>query len=145
MKKLTAIAWLGAVFAIFGVFVFTGLMGSIAASLLRIWDTPIAGGAAAFSVVLAAYLFAPVRKVRTSSIAFVIGAFVAWIFIGHSVYPESYAALAYQPTYLPFACSLIGGIFGLAVVLFLHRRSASGQMRDAQQSVSPDSSGATEQ
>jgi hypothetical protein len=52
----------------------------------------------------------------------------AWRLIGRSDFPESYGALAYQPTYVPFLATLGGGVAALALALVIHRRRGSREL-----------------
>ena len=113
-------AWTLASLAVLGGFFVAGLTGSFIADYLGLWHLPGAGFAAALAVVLITYFASPSHKLRSASIAFAIGAFVAWGFIEPYWYPETYGDLAYQETHLPFVATLAGGILGL-LFAFLHR------------------------
>lgn len=105
--------WVIACIAVVGALVIGGVAGSFVAGALRVWDMPVGGGFAAFSVVSVAYVAAPNRKRAFSALCLVLGAAWAWHLIGNEWYPESYEGLAYEPTHLPFAATVFGGILGL--------------------------------
>lgn len=124
-----SLAWPQAVFAILGVFVAAGLSAGIAANLVGLWEKPIAGCVAAFSVVLSTFLFAPHHKVICALVTFFAGAAAAWILVGQSSFPESYGApLAYQPTHVPFVVTVAGGCLGLLSVLVVNRRRVARRL-----------------
>lgn len=115
-------AWLQAFFATIGVFVLAGLIGGMGAGLVGVWETPVAGTAAAFFVVLAAYVFAPSHRLAVALVVPLSGAFAAWKLVGQSDFPESYGPYAYQPTRIPFLSTIIGGLAAFAMACFLDRR-----------------------
>ena len=119
--------WSLASLAIFGAFFIAGLTGSFITDYLGLWHLPGAGFAAALAVVLTTYFASPSHKFRSSCIALLVGAVVAWIFIEPSWYPDTrrYGDLAYQPTHLPFVATLTGGILGLLVAFLLRSRTAA--------------------
>lgn len=88
------------------------------------WREPVLGFVCAFGWVASAYLTAPARKIPTAVISFVAGVLLAWHFLGRAMYPESYGALAYQPTYLPFVAALAGGVLSLLGCVLYALKSA---------------------
>lgn len=124
-----SLAWPQALFAVLGVFVVAGLGAAVAANLAGLWEKPVAGCVAAFSVVLSAFLFAPRHKTACALVTFFAGATTAWMLVGQSYFPESYGApLAYQPTHIPFLVTLAGGCLGLLSALVLHRRQTISRL-----------------
>ena len=128
MDRTIIIAWLKASLLIVGAFFASGIFAGWGAGVLHLWDTPIAGCVAAFSVVLTAYLTAPAHRIWAACLTFAAGAIVAWHFIGNSVYPESYGSMGYQPTHLPFLSTLSGGLAALALAFALRRRHGSREL-----------------
>ena len=120
-------AWSLAVLAIFGAFFIAGLAGSFITDYFGLWHLPGAGLSAAFAVVVTAYVASPSHKLRSSFVALLVGAFVAWVFIEPYWYPETanYGDLAYQPTHLPFVATLAGGVLGLLSAFLLRSRTAA--------------------
>ena len=120
-------SWSLAVLAIFGAFFIAGLTGSFITDYFGLWHLPGAGFAAALAVVVTTYIASPSHKFRSSFIALLVGAVVAWIFIEPYWYPESknYGDLAYQPTHLPFVATLAGGVLGLLFAFLLRSRAAA--------------------
>lgn len=129
MMRQTIRDWGVAILAILGAFLVAGVLGAVVASSLSRWDLPASGFAAAFAVVLAAYIAAPSRHITCAVTALVLGASIAtWAFRDGSFYPESYETVAYQPTYLPLWLTVSGGVVGLLCVLahaHLSRRHTS--------------------
>ena len=122
MGKSLATEWVKAALATLGAFVAAGVAASIAAGMLDLWETPVAGFVAAFCVVLAAYVFAPAFKVSLASLTLVLGTAAAWRLIGHSDFPESYGDLAYQPTEIPFIATFVGGVLAWILACLAERR-----------------------
>lgn len=114
--------WVIACIAVVGALVLGGVAGGFVADALRVWELPVGGGFAAFSVVSVAYVAAPNRNRAFSALCLVLGAAWAWHLLANEVYPESYEGLAYEPTHLPFAATLFGGILGLVTTWTLARR-----------------------
>jgi hypothetical protein len=111
-------SWAIAVFAVGFGFVIGGITGDVIASWAGLWHEPISGFAAAFSVVVFAYVAAPTRGIEFSICSFIIGAgLAAWLYRNGSWYPENYAHLAYQTTYFPLWSTLTGGVAGILAVL----------------------------
>jgi hypothetical protein len=128
MNKSSAFEWSRAFFAVLGAFVFSGTVAGIGSGMLGYWEVPVAGCFAAFSVVLAAYSFAPSWKRLAAAAVFCVGALAAWKLIGRSSFPQSYGELAYQPTSIPFAATLAGGLVALVGTWLLEwRRQQSGK------------------
>ena len=124
-----SLAWSQALFAVLGAFIVGGLGAAIAANFAGLWEMPVAGCVAAFSVVLSAFLFAPRHKTACALVTFFAGATAAWVLVGQSYFPESYGApLAYQPTYIPFLVTLAGGCLGLLSAFVLHWRQATRRL-----------------
>ncbi len=121
--------WTVALLAVVGAFLAGGIAGSMASEFLGLWDLPCAGFAAALGVVGVAYLAAPTKKFQFAALCLVLGAAFAWRLLGEEQYPEHYDGLAYRPTLLPFASTLVGGVLALiaAAGAELHRRSARAQ------------------
>lgn len=118
MSHSTVRSWGIAVFAIGCGFFVGGVAGDVGASWVGLWNLPISGFTAAFSVVVVAYLIAPAHSIEFSLFSFVVGAGVAlWLFRNGSWYPEHYSHLAYQTTYLPLWSTLAGGVAGILAVL----------------------------
>lgn len=118
--------WVLAAFAVFGAFIACSFGGAVVASLVGLWDLPVAGFFAAFAVVAVTYLAAPARGRELAGVVFLAGCAAAWWLLEPSFYPESYASRAYQPTHLPFLASLAGGAVALAVCVFPFRGSLRG-------------------
>ena len=125
MKELRD--WFLAPIAVFGAFLFAGLAGSFVGEQSGLWQLPVAGFFAAFSVVVTAYFAWSRHKFRAACIALLVGAFVAWIFIEPHWYPETerYGDLAYQTTHLPFLVTLAGGFLGLLVAFVLRSKAGT--------------------
>ena len=116
--------WILTVLAVLGAFILGGVGGSAAATTLGIWSLPAAGFGAAFSVVVCAYWAAPLYKLQLSAVVLLIGAKVAWGFLGDgSYYPENYRNnLGYEPTFLPLWATYAGGLIAIAAVVFTELR-----------------------
>lgn len=113
--------WLIAVGAVGVALVFGGLLGSVAAHGVGLWEEPVAGFLAAFAVVAAGYTAAPHRKLVFSAFVFVVGALAAWKLLEPSWYPESYHGREYQRTHLPLLLTYAGGITSLVLSSAYHR------------------------
>jgi len=113
----TMTQWIVAIFSVFGAFFLCGIGGSLIASIFGIWETPVAGFFAAFSVVAMAYLAMPSHKKEVAIGTFIIGCFLAWIILEPSHYPESYELRAYQATHLPLLITAAGGLVALIICL----------------------------
>ena len=120
-------AWSLAFLAVVGAFFVAGLTGSFITDYFGLWHLPGAGFAAALAVVVTTHFASPSHKFRSSCIALLVGAVVAWILIEPYWYPESerYGDLAYQTTHLPFVATLAGGILGLLVAFLLRSKTAA--------------------
>jgi len=119
-----ALKWLLMLLAVLGGFFTAAIVGALITAYAGFWDLPAAGFCAAFAVVVVTYLAAPRHKMPSATLAFCIGAVVAWFFLEPSFYPEypaRYQDVAYQPTHLPLIATCLGGILGLAVVMGLWR------------------------
>ena len=112
MRVVAVRSWLLASVKVFVAFVFFGVAGAFLASYTGVWDTPVAGFCAAFGVVVTAFLAAPQLKLATATASFIVGAAVAWWLVGDSFWPEGLPK-AYQPTNVPFYCTVAGGAFAL--------------------------------
>ena len=113
--------WYFAACVVIASFAVAGFTGTLIAISLRTWVTPVAGFLAAFAVVVSAYLSAPHHKLTSAVATFIAGAILAWFFLRHSVYPESYGkGFAYAPTVLPLVVTYAGGLLGCLVVMFIN-------------------------
>lgn len=119
--------WMLALLAVIGGFFLAGIAGGIVSNvLLDVWSLPGAGFSAAFAVVVVTYLVAPGHKLISASIAFMIGAIIAYVMLEPSFLPESYGDRgAYEPTHLPVIATYLGGVVGLMIVAVLERWSHS--------------------
>ena len=115
--------WLLSILAIVGAFFICGIGGFFLASSISVWDTPVAGFIAAFSVVSVSYLSAPVNPKVYSSSVFVLGALLAFNMLKGETYPVSFEGRAYQPTLVPYICTIIGGLIPIAFI-FIPSKSA---------------------
>lgn len=114
--------WALAVLAVLGGFTVAGILGGLATDFAGFWNLPGAGFSAAFAVVVVAHLAAPSHKLRTATVALVLGAVVAWLLLEPSFYPESYGNRgAYEPTHLPVIATCIGGLLGLVAAALIGR------------------------
>jgi hypothetical protein len=114
--------WALAVLAVLGGFTVAGILGGLATDFAGFWNLPGAGFSAAFAVVVVAHLAAPSHKLRTATVALVLGAVVAWLLLEPSFYPESYGNRgAYEPTHLPVIATYIGGLLGLVAAALIGR------------------------
>ncbi len=127
--RLLSRHWILAALAVLGAFLIAGIAGSAATKALGFWHLPGAGFSAALAVVLSAYFSVPSRRFLCACCAFAIGAAVAWMLLEPSWYPESYGALAYQPTHLPVIATYLGGVAGLVIAGVLSLWSGSGLFR----------------
>lgn len=123
-----ALKWLLMLLAVLGGFFTAAIVGALITAHAGFWDLPAAGFCAAFAVVVVTYLAAPYHKMGSATLAFCIGAVVAWFLLEPSFYPEypaRYQDVAYQPTHLPLIATYLGGILGLAGVMGLRRWKTS--------------------
>lgn len=117
--------WSIAVFAVIGAFFSFGIFGAGVASLLGVWETPVAGFFAAFGVVVVTYISVPSRSRISAATVFLVGCAVAWTVLEPSSYPELYERKAYQPTHLPLVITLLGGVTAFGVCVLPIRRQES--------------------
>lgn len=116
--------WLICMLCTVGAFTLVLMASMLGAEAARLWSEPAAGFCSALAVVLTAYVSAPVHKQRAAGAAFLLGAALAWYLLRGAFYPESYRALAYQPTMIPLLATLAGGALGLLLTGLLARRRA---------------------
>jgi hypothetical protein len=109
--------WVICIFSIIGAFVSCGIGGALLAGLFDVWELPIAGFCAAFAVVSMTYIAAPSNNRFFASFALVSGGVFAWLILEPSSYPESYEALAYQPTHMPLVSTLLGGVIAYLICI----------------------------
>ena len=114
--------WLLSALAIIGAFSICGIGGAYLAHLAGLWNTPIAGFMAAFSVVSVAYLSAPKRPEKYALTVFVLGVVTAYLVLNDVEYPEAYGELAYQTSLLPFISTVGGGLFALAIIILPQKK-----------------------
>ena len=98
--------------AIFAVFVSVLFGMSVVTSALQIWFEPVGGFVLAAAWVITAYLTAADYKIITALMAFAAGTALACRLLGYSWWPEGYDK-AYEPTFIPFAATLAGGILAV--------------------------------
>ena len=114
--------WALGFLAVLSGFLVAGVLGGFATVLTGFWYLPGAGFSAAFAVVVVAYLAAPSRKFRASTVALILGAVVAWVLLEPSFYPESYGERgAYQPTHFPIVATYLGGLLGILASALIGR------------------------
>ena len=107
----TAIRWLLLPFATVLAMVLAVLCGERFAIVLGFWSRPVVGFCAAFAAVSIVYIVAPVRKLFSASIAYLVGATLAY-----SALKDSYDPRTYEPTLMPFWVTLAGGALALAIM-----------------------------
>lgn len=98
-----------------------GVALEIVTAVLNIWFEPIGGFVLAAAWVSSAYVIAPRFKQCASGVAFVVGAVLAWVLVGHAWWPEGYDN-AYQATAIPYVTTLIGGAITFVLIVVLEWR-----------------------
>lgn len=106
-------SWLVAGFSAFGAFVAFGLSGALIAVILGIWQEATAGFCAAFAVVAMTYISVPRFQKQAAVFIFILGCIAAWPIIGVTYYPRSYGYKNFEPTHIPYAVTVIGGLASL--------------------------------
>lgn len=117
-NELSVLRWMALPFAVIAGFFASGIACAYIALYLHIWPDPVAGFCVAFTVVVISHHIAPHYKSTTATIIFIIGAIAAYKLFGNWFYPEGYEK-AYQPTYLPLATTLLGGLIGVVYSLLI--------------------------
>ena len=85
--------------------------------------TGLIDGAAAVAFVVGGAMIAPRCRLLTATMLYSLGAYVAWFVLNPWWFPEGLPR-AYQPSLVPLALTLSGGLVGLLITLTLHRRSS---------------------
>lgn len=112
--------------AVLVAFVASSIAGLFAADAIGLWEDPLAGFAAASTVVFVAFAMVPERKLAVATFILFWGAAMAWLLLDPpSSYPESYRNRAYAPTYIPILSTYAGGVLAwVACAIYERRRSA---------------------
>jgi len=96
------------------VFLVVALACSLAADELGIWAEPFVGFITSMAVVATAFALAPGPpwiKLLLALLALILGTASAWQLLRPpSFTPESWGNRAYQPTYIPIAVTVTGGV-----------------------------------
>ena len=81
-------------------------------------------GAAALAFVVAGTMIAPRSRPIVAGALYAVGAWIAWVVLEPWWFPENHPR-AYQPSQIPFALTLFGGLIGVLITLVLARRSTA--------------------
>ena len=87
--------------------------------------TGFADGAAALAFVVAGAMIAPRSRLIVAMALCAVGAWVAWLVLGSWWFPENHPR-AYQPSRMPLALTLLGGLIGVLITL---RSARQGEIR----------------